>query len=715
MNVRLRSAFSRLAYPLALLVLVAVFAGGYLLRGATGGSATGQEAPTTQSVETPLAKAMIWTCSMHPQIRQPNPGKCPICAMDLIPAGDTDDAGGDAAPRRMSFSPAATAMMRVNTVPVSRGTATGGRSLLGKVAADETRLATVAAWVPGRIEKMHIAFTGEVVAAGQALVTLYSPDLLTAASELKLALAALARSDEEGPLRAAMEANVAAARSKLLRWGLDDRRIDSMLQEGHGDRVVITAEASGTVVERLGQEGMYVETGEAIYRLADLSRVWVNLEAYESDLQSLALGASVSFTAEALPGRVFTGEVEFIDPVLDAGSRVALARVSLPNPEGLLRPGMFVRAFADAVPSPDEDAPLMIPATAPLLTGKRALVYVMIEGTERPTFESREIVLGARAGDSYPVLSGLTEGDLVVTHGNFQIDSAVQIQAKPSMMNPEILVEQWEGRKVAASETLKEQLAEVVLAHAAFADALKHPEMPGHERVLARLRDAVTAVAHDALPDDAHGLWSELAMKLSNDATAAWQLADPVERAEAAGLLAERVSMMQSVFGLANEPAPHTSEPIPALQPVFDAYLLLHEALAGDNETGAREQTKALLDAVESASGLPGAWNRYQENIAASLKGLSADAPLESLRSTFLVVSQAMVAVVKDVGIPPVESLHVAHCPMADKDQGADWLQRGKGILNPYYGSGMLTCGYVTETLTAPLPEPSPAGEHQHE
>src|SRR5690606_33542235 len=107
--------------------------------------------------------------------------------------------------------------------------------------------------------------------------------------------------------------------------------------------------------------------------------------------------------------------------------------------------------------------------------------------------------------------------------------------------------------------------------------------------------------------------------------------------------------------------------------------------------------TKALLDAVESASGLPDDWRQHQENIAASLNGLAADAPLESLRSAFLVVSQAMVSVVREVGIPPVDSLHIAHCPMADDDQGADWLQRGKGILNPYYGSGMLTCGYVTE------------------
>ena len=710
MNAQLKAVFSRTAYPLALAALVAAFAGGFFLRGMFSDH-TAHPAPDAASApEAAAAADTVWTCSMHPQIRQPNPGKCPICAMDLIPAGN-DGGAGDGPPRRMGFSPAAAALMRVATVPAYRARADGQRSLLGRIAADETRLATISAWMPGRIEKMHVAFTGETVAAGQPLVTIFSPDLLAAASELKMAEAALARADAASPLRGAMADNAAAARAKLRRLGIDAARIDAMAKGGQADRVVITAPASGTVIERMGQEGMYVETGEALYRLTDLSRVWVNLEAYESDLSALAIGAEVTLTAEALPGAAFTGKVEFIDPVLDAMSRIARVRVSLPNPEGLLRPGMFVRAqTANAPPS---DAALMIPATAPLITGKRALVYVMLEGAERPTFESREVVLGARAGDAYPVLSGLNEGDLVVTQGNFQIDSAVQIQAKPSMMNPEILIEAWVDRKVAAPETLKDQLGALVLAHAAFADAADHPEMEGHERALADFLAALMAIEHDALPADAHAFWSELAMKMANDATAAWELSDSVDRTVAAALLAERVALLQSVFGLnAGRQAPAEVTEIPALLPVFEAYLELQSTLAGDDEPGSRARAGDLRKAVDDASGLPAAWTGHRDRIAAALDGLPAEAPLETIREAFQEVSNALIAVARDVGMPPLDALYIAHCPMAGNDAGADWMQRDQDILNPYYGSGMLTCGYVTDTLAA---TPAAGGGHDHE
>lgn len=711
MHPLLKTVLSRTAYPLTIVALIAAFAGGFYLRGlssnhtdhpAPEGAATSETAPTADT---------IWTCSMHPQIRQPNPGKCPICAMDLIPAGDDEDAGG--APRQMSFSPAAAALMRVATVPAYRDTPDGQRSLLGRIAADETRLATIAAWVPGRIEKMHVAFTGDTVSAGQPLVTIFSPELLAAAAELKLAEAALARADAASPLRGAMSDNVDAARAKLRRLGIEEARIDAMAKDGQADRVIITAPASGTVIERMGQEGMYVETGEAIYRLTDLSRVWVNLEAYESDLPALAIGAEVTFTTEALPGSSFTGTVEFIDPVLDAMSRIARVRVSLPNPDGLLRPGMFVRArTANAPPA---DAALMIPATAPLITGKRALVYVMLDGMERPTFESREVVLGARAGDAYPVLSGLNEGDQVVTQGNFQIDSAVQIQAKPSMMNPEILIESWAGRKVAAPETLKDQLNGLVLAHAALADAADHPEMEGHERALPDFLAAIMAIEHDAMPAEAHTLWSELAMKMANDATAAWALADKVDRADAAALLAERVALVRSVFGLAsNGPPPAAVSEIPALLPVFEAYLELQAALAGDDEPGSQARTSALRDAaiaLDDAS-LPAAWTGHRDQITATLDALPPDAPLEAIREAFLALSNALIAVSREVGLPPMDALYIAHCPMAGNDEGADWLQRDQAILNPYYGSGMLTCGYVTDTLVEPA---AAGGGHDHE
>ncbi|MBI1320224.1 MAG: efflux RND transporter periplasmic adaptor subunit [Candidatus Hydrogenedens sp.] len=716
MNARFRAVLSRLLYPVALGLLLAMFAGGFYLRGVI--SPTSHEhgsTPDSTAGELPQSGGMestVWTCSMHPQIRQPGPGKCPICAMDLIPLRTDDGAGGDVAPRRISFSPAAMAMMRVTTTPVATSLTAGSIDLLGKVATDETRLSTVAAWVPGRIEKMHVAFTGEVVSAGQALVTLYSPELLTAASELRLAEAALGRTPQESPLHHSMQANVEAARAKLRRWGLDAQRIEQLTRESTGDRVVVTAAVSGTVLERMGQEGMYVETGEPIYKLADLSRVWVNLEVYERDLGGLLEGESVSFVAEALPGKEFSGKLEFIDPVLDMAGRIVRARVAVDNAEGLLRPGMFVRATVGE-PAATEAA-LVIPATAPLITGKRALVYVMLPNPDRPTFESREIVLGARRGEEYVVLNGLDEGELVVTQGNFQIDSAAQILAKPSMMNPEIVLEGWSETTFDVPEQLRAQLGEIIAAHANFSDALKHPGMPGHEHALHELQAAVNGVAHDLLPPDGHALWSELAMKISNDAAAAWKLEEPAERDAAGEQLAGRISLLKTAFNLDTGGPKGTAAPTPALQPVYEAYLGLQEALANDDETGARQRAMQLRDALTAANDLPDDWQAHQKALLSSLDAASVDkASLDEIRDMFLRVSESMVLVARQVGLPSSGSLRIAHCPMANNDEGADWLQRDSEIRNPYYGSSMLGCGYIAETLIEA--EAAHAQEHHHE
>ena len=211
----LKSVFSRISYVLVLASILGAFAAGFYLRGGSGGAEHAHDAAESgaKAAESTASAPTAWTCSMHPQIRQPNPGKCPICAMDLIPVGDDD--GGNSAPRVQRFSAAAAAIMRVATVPAYRATPKGQRVLLGRVEADETRLATIAAWVPGRIEKMHVAFTGEVVSAGEAVVTLYSPELLSALAELRLAEEALSRAEAGGPLRGAMEDNASAARAKL--------------------------------------------------------------------------------------------------------------------------------------------------------------------------------------------------------------------------------------------------------------------------------------------------------------------------------------------------------------------------------------------------------------------------------------------------------------------------------------------------------------------
>ncbi len=277
-----------------------------------------------------------------------------------------------------------------------------------------------------------------------------------------------------------------AARYKLRLLGLTETQIKRIeAEKTPTDHLTIYAPFGGVVIEKLRQQGERVKRGDRLFTVADLSQVWVEMDAYESDLPWLRYGQKVTFTTESLPGQEFSGTIGFINPMLNERMRTVKVRVIVPNPEGKLKPGMFVSGKVQAqlgeeggLIAPDlkgkwlcpmhpwivkdgpgkcdlcgmplkraeslgykteADAgePLVIPASAPLITGKRAVVYVQLPDTEQPTFEGREIVLGPKAGDYYVVLDGLAEGELVVTRGNFKIDSEIQIQAKPSMMSPD--------------------------------------------------------------------------------------------------------------------------------------------------------------------------------------------------------------------------------------------------------------------------------------
>ncbi|MFO7957436.1 MAG: efflux RND transporter periplasmic adaptor subunit [Candidatus Brocadiia bacterium] len=421
---------------IALAVLAIAFGVGYFARG-RGEPVTAAEQPAAQkAAESAEAEPQMWTCSMHPQIRQPEPGQCPICGMDLIPV-ESGAEGGSANPREFSTSVAGKALMDIETAPVERRPVDVPVRMVGKVAPDERRIGHITAWVGGRIDRLYVDFTGTRVEAEEPMAYLYSPELLNAQQELLQALDAereLAGSDMP-IMRDTAAATVEAAREKLRLLGLTRQQVAEIESRGEQrDHVTIHAPMGGVVIEKHVSEGMYVKTGTRIYTIADLSRVWVRLDAYESDIQWLAEGQEVAFTAEAFPGERFTGKIAFIDPVLDPRTRTVKVRLDVPNPEGRLKPDMFVRATARPVLGRSGEAPLVIPDTAPLITGRRAVVYVEVPDAEMPTFEGREVILGPRAGEYYVVTEGLEAGERVVTNGAFKIDSALQIQAKPSMM-----------------------------------------------------------------------------------------------------------------------------------------------------------------------------------------------------------------------------------------------------------------------------------------
>ncbi len=480
------SKLSRVARQvMTAVVVVLAFSAGYLLRSALHepSSAGPHEHPSDESA---AQGQTWWTCSMHHQIRQPKPGKCPICFMDLIPVSPAE---ADVGPRELSFSEDAIKLMEIQTVPVERKLVTAEIRMVGKIDYDETRVKNITAWVPGRIDRLYVDFTGITVSKGDHMVELYSPELISAQAELLVALQAAAgiKPESSDLVKRTISTTLEAAREKLHLLGLTKDQIDQIESSGKTlTHVTIYSPMGGIVINKHATEGTYVSTGTPIYTVGDLSGLWVKLDAYESDLPWIGYGQEVEFTTEAYPGDVFKGKISFIDPVLNAKTRTVKVRVNVNNAEGKLKPEMFVRAVirskvakggrvmaADMAgkwicpmhPSvvkaqsgacdicgmdlvtteslgyvtaeTDGQAPLVIPSSAPLITGARAIVYVRLPDTEKPTFQGRQVVLGPRAGDYYIVKSGLTEGEIVVTNGNFKIDSALQIQAKPSMMNPE--------------------------------------------------------------------------------------------------------------------------------------------------------------------------------------------------------------------------------------------------------------------------------------
>jgi Cu(I)/Ag(I) efflux system membrane fusion protein len=439
--------------------------------------------------------------------------------------------------REITLSPEAVKLARIQVSAVVRKEVQAEIRMVGKVDYDETRLSYITAWVPGRIDRLYINFTGTRVNKGDRMVYLYSPELYTAQQELLQAIKSADQLKKSGlkGIRSTARATISASRSRLRLWGLTKAQIDDIIkQDRPSENITILAPISGVVVEKKALEGQYVRTGTRIYTIADLSRVWVKLDAYESNLIWLKEGQEVGFWTEAYPGQVFRGSVAFIDPFLDPKTRTVKVRLNVPNRDGELKPEMFVRAVLKVPVGSEEQGgpPLVIPASAPLITGTRAVVYLAVPG--RPgTYEGREIVLGPRVGNHYIVRHGLTEGEMVVTKGNFKIDSAVQIMAKPSMMSPEgggsSAGHQHGGEQKTqparadqpmAMETpssFREELRPVMEIHRMVAYALELGDLERIRREFGRLEPALAKIDPSPLSDHPRMVWQELKMLLSND------------------------------------------------------------------------------------------------------------------------------------------------------------------------------------------------------
>jgi Cu(I)/Ag(I) efflux system membrane fusion protein len=439
----------------------------------------------------------------------------------------------------------------------------------------------------------------------------------------------------------------------------------------------------GVVIQRNGLEGMYVDTGTRIYTIADLSRVWLQLDVYESDVPWIRYGQEVEFQTVTYPGELFKGKIAFIDPILNEKTRTIQVRINVDNEEGKLKPGMFAHAIVKSSvamggkvvdpylvgkwispmhPEIVKDTPgtcdvcgmalvraeelgyvsaediakqaaLVIPASAPLITGKRAVVYVQVPG-KNGVYEGREVVLGPRAGDYYIIKEGLQEGEIVVVNGNFKIDSAIQILAKPSMMNSEsgmipslhqhgqvvetpketLTPEQAEKGDLSLQvpATFLEYMDEVYADYFDIQYALSHDQLSVAAMYAKKLQSSINKVNHKLLQGEAHALWMKNVTEMKNSCI-------EIEKAET----------------------------------------------------------------------------------------------LEASRSYFEKLSNALITCAKQFGSSGKQALLLYHCPMAFNNKGANWLQNKEGTENPYFGSKMFKCGTQEAVITHGDQE-SPGG-HQHE
>lgn len=446
--------------------------------------------------------AVEYTCSMHPQIRQMEPGICPLCEMDLTPL----EASSGNEEITLTMSPEAVKLADIQTTRVGVGGQGGKRvHLSGKIIPDERRVLAQTAHVAGRIERLYVTYTGEAVRAGQPLARLYAPALVNAQREFLEALR----------LKNSSPQVVEAARNRLRSWKLPESFIETLEKDGKIQREVeIKADRSGVVVSRKVAVGDYVEEGGPLFELIDLKKVWALLEAYESDLPSIQIGSRVDITTPAVPGQTFSARIVFIDPLLNSESRTVGLRVELDNPNGVFKPGMFVEG--EVLGAARKKNTLVVPKTAVLWTGKRSVVYVRVPNAAVPTFEFREVELGESTEMGIQIHSGLEPGEEVVTQGAFAIDAAAQLNNQSSMINRRV---RQQGSEQVSIPDLKglvdpafaSRWQKTVQAYLELKDALVKTQPKTAGEAAGRLLSAVNAVAVDQLDPTLQNWWLQRA------------------------------------------------------------------------------------------------------------------------------------------------------------------------------------------------------------
>ncbi|MGA2152057.1 MAG: efflux RND transporter periplasmic adaptor subunit [Geobacteraceae bacterium] len=406
---------------LILLIVVGASAGGYYLWRAKGAHETHKG---KQAAQGPVQ----YTCPMHPFIIKDKPGACPICGMTLVPVKKTEGEQPKGKEAEMlghvSLSPTQMVMANVATTEAKTMPLNKEINAVGIVQYDQARQAKVTAWVAGRIDRLYVNTVGSYVSRGRPVAELYSPDLVSAQQEYLLALKSRDqfRNSPIQSISQGGEGLVASARQRLKLMGVKDEQIAALVKSGEPNiRLPIYTPLSGIVIDKIVQVGQYVNVGDTLFNIADLSTVWVEVEVYENEFPNIRIGQMVDLLSQSYPGKTFRGRVAFIYPFLDPKTRTVKVRLEIPNPGLRLKPDMFVNAKVK-VPL---GSSIVVPVSAVMDTGQRQVVWVEIKPG---MFEPRDVKVGVRSGDNVQILSGLNAGEKVASSGGYLIDSEAQLK-----------------------------------------------------------------------------------------------------------------------------------------------------------------------------------------------------------------------------------------------------------------------------------------------
>ncbi|MBL9085473.1 MAG: efflux RND transporter periplasmic adaptor subunit [Planctomycetales bacterium] len=602
-----------------------------------------------------------YTCPMHPQIRQPTPGRCPICGMELVPASS---GAADIEELAVKIEPAQRRLANIQTATVESGPMDAVLQSVGMIAIDESRQATIAAYIDGRMERLFADYTGVDINKGDHLAVIYSPQLYGAQVEYVEARRALGSTGGLAGVRQAQEALAANTRQRLREFGMTDEQLSELETSGQAQsRLTIYAPQGGTVVEKLVVEGSYVKAGDPIYRIAELTTVWLMLKLFPEDAGRIRFGQRVEATVQSSPGEMLEGRVAFIDPTVDPKTRTVGVRVELMNEQRRLRPGDYAEARItlpigpqgevydsdlagkwispmhpqiirpapgqcpicgmDLVPTSrygfanqpvPQPASLSVPRSAVLLAGGNSVVYVE---TQPGRFEIRPVKVGPILRDKIIILEGLKAGENVATAGNFLIDSQMQLAGKPSLIDP--------TRAVAASQ--------------------KESEGP---------------------------------------------------------LQIKQVAV-----------APVVGETGKKLEVLYAAYFDVQKALAADKTPPEQAAQNLHRTAKELAQdeGLSAESRKLVGEVAAKSEHLH-HLDLKGVRKEFKPISHAVVTLAAQARAADAAAAYVHfYCPMVPGG-GGDWLQPNNELLNPYWGGEMLRCGDKVNTFSPPKSSPDGHGDH---